>query len=101
VEVTVEGSVLVLRGPFDGRSTARVRDELYRQIEETAEDLVVDLTEVDAIDATALRLLAAASMGMERRGRALVLRGCSPALRRSIAFTRLRRVVTMERSDPC
>lgn len=96
MELTVEDRTLVLRGHFDGRSTAQVRDALYGQIEATTGTIVVDLAGVEAIDAPALRLLAAASMGMEKRGRALVLRGCSPAVRRVLAFTGLRRVMTME-----
>jgi len=98
MELTVNDRTLILHGHFDVRSTGLVREALYERIERTSGNVVVDLADVEAIDATALRVLAAASKLMEREGRALILRGCSPALRRILAFTRLRRLVTVERA---
>ncbi|HSE71640.1 MAG TPA: STAS domain-containing protein [Nocardioidaceae bacterium] len=98
MELTVNDRTLILHGHFDVRSTGMVREALYERIERTSGNVVVDLADVEAIDATALRVLAAASKLMERQGRALILRGCSPALRRILAFTRLRRLVTVERA---
>ena len=100
MELTVNDRTLILHGHFDVRSTGMVREALYERIERTSGNVVVDLADVEAIDATALRVLAAASKLMEREGRALILRGCSPALRRVLAFTRLRRLVTVERAVP-
>ena len=98
MEVTTNGATLFLSGRFDVRSTAVVRDALYEQIHANPGHVVVDLSDVDSIDATALKVLAAASRSMERDGRHLILRGCSPAVRRVIAFTRLRRLMQVERA---
>ncbi|HLN75447.1 MAG TPA: STAS domain-containing protein [Nocardioidaceae bacterium] len=98
MELSVNDRTLILSGYFDVRSTGMVREALYEHIERTSGNVVVDLAEVEAMDATALRVLAAAGKVLERDNRALILRGCSPALRRVIAFTRLRRLVTVERA---
>jgi len=96
MEVTTSGATLVLSGSFDVRSTSMVRTALYAHID-LHPKVVVDLSNVEAIDATALKVLAVATRSMERQGRTLILRGCSPELRRVIALTRLRRIVQMER----
>jgi anti-anti-sigma factor len=98
MELTVDDRTLFLHGHFDVRSTGVVREALYDQIEHTTGDVVVDLAGVEAVDATALKVLAVASRAMERQGRCLILRGCSPALRRLLAYTRLRRLMTFERA---
>lgn len=97
MQVSTHGATVVLSGRFDVRSTFQVREVLYARINSSSEDVIVDLSGLESIDATALKVLAAATRVMEREGRHLILRGCSPGLRRIIALTRLRRLVQIER----
>ena len=95
--VANEDSAMALSGRLDGRHASEVREALYERIDGEQGDVVVDLTEVESIDGTVLKLLAAAALRLQRTGRQLVLRGCSPALRRVFAFGGLRRLFTWER----
>ena len=63
------------------------------------EDVILDVTEVESIDVTAMRTLAVAALRVERAGRKVVLRGCSPALRRVLAFGGWRRWFRLERAE--
>jgi anti-anti-sigma factor len=93
----VEVSEIALSGHLDVRRCAQLREALYGHIGRHPDrDVVLDLSEVESIDATTLRMLAAAALRVERTGRRLVLRGCSPGLRRVMTFGRWRRFFSME-----
>ncbi|WP_246355229.1 STAS domain-containing protein [Nocardioides ungokensis] len=92
-----DGPTLVLSGDFDVRSTWRVRQALYDHLEGHDEDVVVDLTDVDSVDVTALKVLAVATREASRAGHHLTLRGCGPAVRRLLHLSHLIRVVEVER----
>lgn len=98
---SIEGDVLVVEGALDVRCTAELRELLYDLIEVAAQDVdrgtvVVDLTAVDFVDTTALKLLAVASRVARRRGVHVVLRGASSGVRRLLALTHLRSVLSLE-----
>lgn len=89
---------VVLTGRLDMRTTAAARDALTEHLaEHPGEDLVVDLTGVESVDLTALRLLAATSLRVERDGHRMVLRGCAPALRRVVTAAPWGRFFWIER----
>jgi anti-anti-sigma factor len=62
-------------------------------------DVIVDLSELEVIDAAGLGMLAAAHVRGHRSGHRLVLRGCSKDLRRMLAVTRLNRVLHVEKGS--
>jgi anti-anti-sigma factor len=97
MDIVTDGPTLVLSGDFDVRSTWEVRNALYEQLH-THDHVVVDLTEVEAIDVTALKVLAFATRQAVREGHHLTLRGCGPAVRRMLHISRLIRVVEIERA---
>lgn len=96
MDIRTDGPRLVLSGDFDVRSTMQVRSALHDHLESQA-DVVVDLTDVETVDVTALRVLGAASLQAGRTGQHLTLRGCGPAVRRMLHLSHLIRVVELER----
>lgn len=98
MEIITDGSTLLLGGDFDVRSTMEVRNAIHDLLEGQDSDVVIDLTEVTAIDMTALKVLAFATRQAARSGRQLTLRGCGPAVRRMLHLSRLIRVVEVERA---
>jgi anti-sigma B factor antagonist len=88
---------LTLNGRLDASSVGEVRAALNRLIDTTGDDIVVEMSQVDVIDATGLGMLAAAHRRLERTGRQLILRGCADHVRRVLAVTGLARVMHVER----
>ena len=97
MDIVTDGPRLVLSGAFDVRSTWEVRKAIYEILDARDEDVVVDLTDVDSVDVTALKVLAVATRRAGRLGHHLTLRGCGPAVRRLLHLSRLIRVVEVER----
>jgi anti-anti-sigma factor len=98
MEIITDGPTLLLSGDFDVRSTWEARNAIYDLLGGYDQDVVVDLTNVTAIDVTALKVLAVATRQASRDGHHLMLRGCGPAVRRMLHLSRLIRVVEVERA---
>ena len=97
MDIMTDGLTLVLSGDFDVRSTMEVRNAIYDHLEGHDDDVVVDLSAVNAVDVTALKVLAVATRQASRSGHHLTLRGCGPSVRRMLHLSRLIRVVEVER----
>ena len=97
MDIVTRGATIVLSGAFDVRSTGVVRKAIYDHLNSRDEDVFIDLTDVDSVDLTALKVLAVATRQASRLGHHLILRGCRPAVRRLLHLSRLIRVVQVER----
>lgn len=100
MEAIVErpGEVLILRGSVDASTVAEVRQLLHDALEAGTGDLVVDLAEVQLLDATGLGMLVGTHRRAGRCGRRLVLRRVPPRIERLLVATRLNRVLQIERA---
>ena len=98
MDIIKDGPTLVLSGDFDVRSTWEVRQAVYDLLAGHDGDVVVDLTGVEVVDLTALKVLAVATREAGRAGHHLTLRGCGPAVRRMLHLSRLIRLVEVERA---
>ncbi len=89
-------------GRLDVTTAADLRADLLGVLERHAaapsgngDDLVVDLSGVDAVDMVGVGLLVGAHRQAQRRGRRLVLTGVPPRVMRLLTATRLRRVLAV------
>jgi anti-anti-sigma factor len=97
MNIFMDGHTVVLQGSFDVRSTWEVRNAIYERLEAFDEDVVIDMTDVTTIDATALRLLAVATRAAWLSGHHLTVRNPGPAVRRMAHLTRLAHAIEVER----
>jgi anti-anti-sigma factor len=98
MDITFDGSTLALHGDFDVRSTFQVRNAIYERLAGHEQDVVVDMSEVETIDVTALRVLAVATRQATRSGHRLTLRNCGPSVRRMMHLSRLAHSFEVERA---
>ena len=98
MDIVHDGQTLWLSGDFDVRSTMEVRSAIYERLDGFERDLTIDLTDVHALDITAARVLAYATIEASRAGHHLRVRGCGPAVRRMLQLSRLARFIEVERA---
>lgn len=87
------GHLLALTGRLDVHAAADVRLALADAVDEGLGDLVLDLSALEAVDATGLGVLVGAHRRAGRAGRTLVLRDVPEPVGRLLRRTRLDRVL--------
>jgi len=92
----IDGQLLRLRGRLDVSGTEIARDSLDAALRSGSGALVVDLADVELLDAAGLGVLVGAHRRADRAGRRLVLRAVPPRLSRILLLTRLDRVLAIE-----
>lgn len=97
MQIMTDGPTLLLSGDLDVRSTSEVRNAVYEALRRNDGQITIDLTEVDTVDHTALKVLAVASRFARRGGQRIVLRGACPAVRRMLHLSHLIRFFEVER----
>lgn len=95
------GQLVVLRGRLDVAAAADVRLALAAAVDRGRAQLVLDLSGLEAVDATGLGVLVGAHRHAGRAGRTLVLRDPQPQIARLLLISRLDRVLTISRTAAC
>jgi anti-anti-sigma factor len=100
IHVLRPGCSLAITGRLGSATVGDVRAALAEAIEAGVDDLHVDLSGVELVDATGLGVLVGGQRRADRAGRRLVLRNVPERIDRLILATRLHRVLTVERDAP-
>ena len=82
-----------LTGRLDVHAAADVRNALAAAVDAGTGDLVLDLAELEAVDATGLGVLVGAHRRAQRAGRTLVLEAVPDSVGRLLLVTRLDKVL--------
>ena len=97
IEVVRPGCMVVLRGRLSSTSVGDVRAALTDAIEAGVDDIVVDMSGVELMDASGLGVLVGTHRRAERAGRRLVLQNVPERIERLLLATRLHRVLCVDR----
>ena len=94
-----DGHLVALSGRLDVHAAADIRLELAEAVDRGEGELVLDLTELEAVDATGLGVLVGAHRRAQRAGRTLVLESVPDPVGRLLLITRLDRILQTRRSE--
>ena len=94
-----DGSFVALSGRLDVHAAADIRLELAEAVDNGHGELVIDLTELEAVDATGLGVLVGAHRRAQRAGRTLVLEDVPDPVGRLLLITRLDKILATRRSE--
>ena len=96
VSIAPGANEVLLSGILDVSTVHDVRRAIHEALDAGSGDLVVDLRDVEMLDATGLGMLVGAHRRAGRTGRRLVLRNLSPQLVRLLRVSRLNRILVVE-----
>jgi anti-anti-sigma factor len=96
IGVLQRGCLLSLRGQLSALSVGDVRAALCEAIDDGVDDVVVDMSGVELMDATGLGVLVGCHRRAERAGRRLVLQNVPDRIERLLLATRLHRVLCLD-----
>jgi anti-anti-sigma factor len=96
VSVEDATSEVVLSGRLDVHTVHEARTAVQAALLSGSGDLVVNLRDVEMLDATGLGMLVAVHRRAGRFGRRLILREANPQLVRLLRVSRLHRILTVE-----
>lgn len=86
---------VVVEGEVDVATAPALRDELYRLIEQSSREVVVDLSGMDFIDSTGLGVFVGALKRAREGGGGIQLRGLKPSARKVFEITGLSSAFTI------
>lgn len=88
------GTIMPIVGRIDASTVGQLRDQLHSVVDGGIGVVVLDLSDVEMVDAVGLAMLVASHSRALRAGRRIVLRGTPPRIARLLHATGLDRVLT-------
>jgi anti-anti-sigma factor len=90
------GTIMPISGRIDASTVSQLRERLHSAVDGGVGVLVLDLSEVELVDAIGLAMLAGTQRRALRAGRQVLLRGTPPRLQRLLVATGLDRILRAE-----